>query len=312
MLILLCITALSCVSSFTIYREGFSDFPYLLQQTLALFAVVVVEGSFVWLVYGFTRAFSSGIERLISLAGMFFLAGTMVLNLVTHFEMAKRIELSPFQVAWVSWGAVTVFIAVLAMVLIITLADPVIRLIRLELRYKGRRRRRSCRLRRRRWTPSRSPRRWRHERTMKPASLRPRSRATPDSERRVSASPWPGTMMTTWTDDRGVQLARDAPVIEAVKPGKLITSRSSVRVPVSREKRLRNRRLSRVIRGAQMEVLGFDLRGNEYRDGKRKRPTLRTCPKRRGLICEKSIAAPRLIEPYWIGFANRKGNYENR
>jgi hypothetical protein len=138
MLILLCITALSCVSSFTIYREGFSDFPYLLQQTLALFAVVVVEGSFVWLVYGFTRAFSSGIERLISLLGMFFLAGTMVLNLVTHFEMAKHIELSDFQLAWINWGAVTVFIAVLAMVLVITLADPVIRLIRLELRYKGR------------------------------------------------------------------------------------------------------------------------------------------------------------------------------
>ncbi|HEY7180721.1 MAG TPA: hypothetical protein VIC84_04855 [Blastocatellia bacterium] len=137
MLILLCITALSCVSSFTIYREGFSDFPYLLQQTLALFAVIVVEGSFVWLVYGFTRAFSSGVERLISLAGMFFLAGTMVLNLVTHFMSAKHIELSEFQIAWINWGAVTVFIAVLAMVLFITLADPVIRLIRLELRYKG-------------------------------------------------------------------------------------------------------------------------------------------------------------------------------
>ena len=135
--ILICITALSCVSSFTIYREGFSDFPYLLQQTLALFAVVVVEGSFVWLVYGFTRAFSSAAERLISLAGMFFLAGTMVLNLVTHFMIAKKIELSDFQVSWINWGAVTVFIAVLGMVLMITLADPVIRLIRLELRFKG-------------------------------------------------------------------------------------------------------------------------------------------------------------------------------
>src|SRR5262245_54561498 len=93
-LILTCITALSCVSSFMIYRDGFSDFPYLLQQTLAVFAVVVVEGAFVWLVYGFTRAFSSGVERLISLAGMFFLAGTMVLNLVTHFMLAKHIDLS--------------------------------------------------------------------------------------------------------------------------------------------------------------------------------------------------------------------------
>jgi hypothetical protein len=38
---------------------------------------------------------------------------------------------------WIDWGAVTVFIGVLLIVLFITLADPVIRLIRLELRYLG-------------------------------------------------------------------------------------------------------------------------------------------------------------------------------
>jgi hypothetical protein len=38
---------------------------------------------------------------------------------------------------WIDWGAVTVFIAVLLIVLFITLADPVIRLLRLELRYVG-------------------------------------------------------------------------------------------------------------------------------------------------------------------------------
>src|SRR5262249_47739563 len=102
-----------------------------------LFAVVVVEGTFVWLVYGFTRAFSSAIERFICLCGMSFLVVVMLINLVTHFMMVKNIPLSPFQVAWVSWGAIRVFIAVLLVVLLITLADPVIRLIRLELRYLG-------------------------------------------------------------------------------------------------------------------------------------------------------------------------------
>jgi len=99
--------------------------------------VVVVEGAFVWLVYGFTRAFSSGMERLVSLAGMGFLVIVMLINLVTHFMMVKGIELHPFQMEWIDWGAVTVFIAVLLIVLFITLADPVIRLIRLELRYMG-------------------------------------------------------------------------------------------------------------------------------------------------------------------------------
>jgi hypothetical protein len=135
--ILICITALSCVSSFMIYRSGFGDMPLIFQQALALFAVVVVEGAFVWLVYGFTRAFSSGLERLVSLAGMGFLVVVMLINLVTHFMMVKGIQLQPFQMEWIDWGAVTVFIAVLLIVLFITLADPVIRLIRLELRYLG-------------------------------------------------------------------------------------------------------------------------------------------------------------------------------
>jgi hypothetical protein len=137
MVILVAITALSCVSSYMIYRDGFADFPPMFQVVLAVFAVVVVEGAFVWLVYGFTRAFSSGSERMASLAGMAFLVGVMLINLVTHFMMVKGIELTEFQEAWIAWGAVSVFIAVLLIVLFITLADPVIRLIRLELRYKG-------------------------------------------------------------------------------------------------------------------------------------------------------------------------------
>jgi hypothetical protein len=135
--ILICITALSCVSSFVIYRGGFADMPYIFQQVLAFFAVIVVEGAFVWLVFGFTRAFSSAMERLISICGMGFLVVVMLINLVTHFMMVKGIPLADFQHAWIQWGAVTVFIAVLLVVLSITLADPVIRLIRLELRYLG-------------------------------------------------------------------------------------------------------------------------------------------------------------------------------
>lgn len=135
--ILVAITALSCVSSFVIYKGGFADLPTPFNELLALFAVIVVEGAFVWLVYGFTRAFSSAAERFVSLLGMFFLVAVMLLNLVTHFQIVKGRELQPFQIEWVQWGAVTVFIAVLLIVLLITLADPVIRLIRLELRLLG-------------------------------------------------------------------------------------------------------------------------------------------------------------------------------
>lgn len=136
-LILVCITLLSCVSSFMIYREGFSDTPSFVQNILSLFAVLVVEGAFIWLVYGFTRAFSSASERLISLTGMCFLVTVMLTNIITHFMMVKKLPLTSFQEAWLGWGAVSVFIGVLIFVLLITLADPVTRLIRLELRYLG-------------------------------------------------------------------------------------------------------------------------------------------------------------------------------
>ena len=136
-LILICITLLSCVSSFMIYKEGFADTPFFVQSSLSLFAVIVVEGAFVWLVYGFTRAFSSMSERFISLAGMAFLVCVMLTNIITHFMMVKHLPLSSFQEAWLAWGAVSVFIAVLIFVLLITLSDPVTRLIRLEMRYLG-------------------------------------------------------------------------------------------------------------------------------------------------------------------------------
>jgi hypothetical protein len=69
---------------------------------------------------------------------MAFLVVVMLINIVTHFMMVKNLPLHTFQQTWLSWGAVSVFIAVLLIVLAITLSDPVIRLIRLELRYQGR------------------------------------------------------------------------------------------------------------------------------------------------------------------------------
>lgn len=135
--ILAVITVLSSVSSFMIYRGGFADLPYVLQSALSGFAVVVVEGAFVWLVYGYTRGFTSMAERVVCLVGMVLLTITMLINLVTHFQGVKGIPLSPFQHAWVSWGAIAVFIIVLIIVLLITLADPIVRNIRMELRYHG-------------------------------------------------------------------------------------------------------------------------------------------------------------------------------
>jgi len=137
-LIIIGITMLSCVSSFTIYIQGFADFPAWVQNSLGLVAVVVVEGCFAWLLFSYRSSFSSWLERMIALGGIAFVVSVMLLNITTHFMQAKHVPLANFQQSWVGYGAVFTFIAVLVLVLTLTLADPVVRLVRLELRYAGR------------------------------------------------------------------------------------------------------------------------------------------------------------------------------
>jgi hypothetical protein len=137
MILLGALTLLSCVSSFVIYRGGFADLPRQFQTALALCCVVAVEGCFAWLLYGFAASFSSGVERGVGMAGIVFLFSTMAVNIVTHYQMAKRIDLNEFQRGWIEWGGVAVVVAVLAIVLVIELGNPESRLRRLELRVSG-------------------------------------------------------------------------------------------------------------------------------------------------------------------------------
>jgi hypothetical protein len=137
MILLGALTLLSCVSSFVIYKSGFADLPPRFQAALSLCCVVAVEGCFAWLVYGFATSFSSGVERGVSVAGIVFLFSTMAVNIVTHYQMARRIALNEFQQGWIEWGGVAVVVAVLAIVLVIEMGNPESRLRRLELRVSG-------------------------------------------------------------------------------------------------------------------------------------------------------------------------------
>jgi len=56
-LILVCVTLLSCVSSFAIYKEGFGDTPKFVQWSLSLFAVIVVEARLFGCCTGFPARF---------------------------------------------------------------------------------------------------------------------------------------------------------------------------------------------------------------------------------------------------------------
>lgn len=131
-------TLISCVSSFQIYRQGFTDLAPVIGIVFSLLCVALVEGAFTWLLFGFTQAFSSSLERLLALGGMAFLVACMTINVVTHFQQVKGSALHPFQIAWLEWAAVTVFIAVMVLVILIKLANPLTRLTRLEIRAAGR------------------------------------------------------------------------------------------------------------------------------------------------------------------------------
>lgn len=131
-LICICAGLVTSVSSFVVYRIGFNDIPPVIQNSLAGFAVLVTQGALIWLTYGFVRKFSSLAERVISLSGMIFLVNVSLINITTHFMIVRRWELFSFQQAWLSWGAVSVFIGVLVFVLLITLTDPVVRSLRAE------------------------------------------------------------------------------------------------------------------------------------------------------------------------------------
>jgi hypothetical protein len=137
MFIIFAITVVSMFSSFEIYKPAFSDIGGWAQIGLSIFCIAAVEGCFIWLVYGFSKAFSSLFERLLALGGIAGLLIVMAINIISHAMMSKGYQLADFQTGWLEWGAYGILIGVLVLVLSISLADPVSRLIRLELGVQG-------------------------------------------------------------------------------------------------------------------------------------------------------------------------------
>jgi len=136
--IILAVALLSCASSFKIFRESFADYPEL-QDLLGVFALLALEGFFLWNLYGFRRSFSTGVERGLSLLGITFALAVMLCNLATHSMQTRGLNLADWQQDWVGYGAVVTLVAILVVTLLISLADPVARKVRLELEYHGRR-----------------------------------------------------------------------------------------------------------------------------------------------------------------------------
>lgn len=106
---LTCFMLLSSVAGFAVYRQSFSIAPWAAQQTFAAFIVIVEKIATAWLLYGFTRKFSSQLERIISGLGVTALLTVMLLNLTIGFRLAFRFPLGLFEQAWASYAVSAVF-----------------------------------------------------------------------------------------------------------------------------------------------------------------------------------------------------------
>lgn len=123
---LVCASLWCSVSSFIVYREGFADTPFVIQQILSAFSVIVLEGTLLWLIYGLLRAFSSLADRLIAFAGIVFFISVMTLNVVVHFRLTQGLPLTQFHQDWLLWGAVGTFVGGLFFVVLITLTELIV------------------------------------------------------------------------------------------------------------------------------------------------------------------------------------------
>lgn len=124
--ILAVLLMLGSAASFVVYEEGYAVFPAAIRLSLSSFGVVVSLGAFIWLVYGYTRAFSSGLTRFICLFGITALTVADCANLVTSFMLFTRIPLTPFQEEiWLPHASHFVFLALTVIVLLVSSADTI-------------------------------------------------------------------------------------------------------------------------------------------------------------------------------------------
>ena len=128
---------LSIVSSFAIFIEGFRDLPTGFQYIITGACVLLIEGALCWLLYGFSKVFSTSAEKILALLGILFLLFVMTINIITHFMRVKGLPLSDFQNGWLSWGAPVSFIVVFVLVVLLNLLEPVARLLRQENKVMG-------------------------------------------------------------------------------------------------------------------------------------------------------------------------------
>jgi hypothetical protein len=136
-LILGCATLLSVASSFKLTVTAWEDTGQALAKVLGFINVIAIEGVFLWLIFGFKKAFSSALEKTLAIIGILFYGLVMGVNILIHYRIVKHYSLNDFEQAWMSWGVAVVILATIALATMLSMADPESRAIRQKLKVEG-------------------------------------------------------------------------------------------------------------------------------------------------------------------------------
>ncbi len=135
--ILGCATLLSVASSYKLTVDAWKDTGDALAKVLGFINVLTIEGVFLWLIFGFKKAFSSALEKTLAIGGILFYGSVMGANILIHYRIVKHYDLNDFEQAWMSWGIAVVILATIALATGLSMADPDSRALRQSLKVRG-------------------------------------------------------------------------------------------------------------------------------------------------------------------------------
>jgi phage shock protein PspC (stress-responsive transcriptional regulator) len=121
--VIVCLTMVSLVASYSVYLESFIDWSPGLARIFAILVTIGVEVAFGVLVYGMMKALLGG-EIPIAGFGAAVLLVVMCVNFVVHSNVARHIPLEPWQVEYRNWVGLVVPFFTIALFIALSWVSP--------------------------------------------------------------------------------------------------------------------------------------------------------------------------------------------
>lgn len=134
-LLIKAVVLLGALSSGSLVWTTFAGKHVAARIVITAIYIGVVDLALLWLVDGFTNAYSTDRQRKASLFGIVFFGGVVLTNIVTHFMEFAGSPLSVYQHEWLRWGLMAVVGVTFGVALYLKLHSPKVAQMRLERQY---------------------------------------------------------------------------------------------------------------------------------------------------------------------------------